>query len=65
MSNMMIGLIIFSGVAFVLAVIGALFNFNILSVSPEGFSRACSNLALIAIALAVCIKKKGCEPEIS
>ena len=58
MSNIMIGLVILSGVAFVLAVIGTLFNVNFLSVIPEGFSRACSNLALIAIALAVCIKKE-------
>ena len=58
MSKIMIGLVILSGVAFVLAVIGALFSVNVLSVAPEALSRACSNLALIAIALAVCIKKE-------
>ena len=58
MSKIMIGLVILSGVAFVLAVIGALFNIVVLNTAPEAFSRACSNLALIAIALAVCIKKE-------
>ena len=58
MSKLIIGLVILSGLAFVLAVIGTLFNVNVLSVIPEAFSRACNNLALIAIALAVCIKKE-------
>ena len=58
MSKLIIGLVILSGVAFVLAVIGSFFNFDILRISPEAFSRACSNLALIAIALSVCIKKE-------
>ena len=56
MSKIMIGLIILAGLAFVLAVISTLFSLNILGIQPEGFSRACSNLALIAIALAVCVK---------
>ena len=58
MGGLMIGLIILSAIGFVLAVIGALFNLNILNVSPEGFSNASNNLALIAIALAVCLKKE-------
>ena len=57
MANIMKGLIALSGLAFVLAVLSSLFNFNIMMVGPEGFSRACSNLALIAIALAVCFEK--------
>ena len=61
MSKIMIGLVILSGLGFVLAIIGALFNFNILGVSPEGFSRACSNLALIGIALAYVLIKNACE----
>ena len=56
MSKIMIGLIILAGLAFVFAVLGALFSFNILGIQAEGFSRACSNLALLAIALAVCVK---------
>ena len=58
MGGLMIGLIILSAIGFALAVIGALFNLNILNVSPEGFSNASNNLALIAIALAVCLKKE-------
>jgi hypothetical protein len=54
----MIGLIIISAVAFVLAAIGAFFGLNIFNVSPEAFSRASNNLALITIALAVCFKKE-------
>ena len=46
-----------SALGFVLAVIGTLLNVNIIRVSPEAFSRACSNLALIAIALGVCLKR--------
>jgi hypothetical protein len=57
MANIMKGLIALSGLAFVLAVVSSLFHFNIMMVGPEGFSRACSNLALIAIALAVCFEK--------
>ncbi len=46
-------LITLSALAYVLAVIGTLFNFNLIGVTPEAFSRACSNLALIAIALGI------------
>lgn len=55
MSNAMKGLIGLSGLAFLLAVIATLFTGTgtIMGVAAEGFSRACSNLALIAIALAV------------
>lgn len=42
-------LIVAAAVAFVLAVLGA-FGFNIFDVAAEGYSRACSNLALLAIA---------------
>ncbi len=44
-----------SVVAFLLAVIGAFIG-PIMEISPEGFSRACTNLALIGIALSVCCK---------
>ncbi len=52
--NVFIGLIGLSGLAFVLAAASVLLRTPIAGVAPEGFSRACSNLALIAIALAVC-----------
>ena len=56
MSNILKALIVLSCVAFVVAVIGSLFGFNLIGTGPEGYSRACNNLALIAIALGVCFK---------
>jgi hypothetical protein len=53
-TKVLIGL---SALAFLLAVIGALFNINIVA-SPEAFSRACTNLALIAIGWSICFKKQ-------
>ncbi len=58
MNNVIIGLIVLSALAYVLAVIGSLFSFNILGIPPESFSRACSNLALIAIALGIWHNKR-------
>ena len=49
-------LISLSCLAFVIAVIGSLFGIDFFNVDPEGFSRACSNLALIAIALMMLFK---------
>lgn len=43
-----------SVLAFILAVVVEFIPGNIMGVGPEGFSRASSNLALIAIAIAVC-----------
>lgn len=56
MANAIKALIIFSGMAFVLAVIETVFTLTIIGITAEGFSRACTNLALIAIALSVCLK---------
>ena len=56
MSNILNALIVLSCVAFIIAVIGSLFSFNIIGIPPEAYSRACNNLALIAIALGVCFK---------
>jgi len=43
-----------SALAFLLAALGNL-GFSIgLGVNPEGFSRACTNLALIGIGLSIC-----------
>ncbi len=52
LTMMLIGL---SVVAFLLAIIVA-FTGPILGISSEGFSRACTNLVLIGIALSVCCK---------
>ena len=56
MSKIMWAMTALSALGFVLAVICTLTNVSILRISPEAFSRACSNLALIAIALGVCLK---------
>ena len=55
MQKLTMVLIGLSVVAFLLAVIGAFIG-PIVGISPEGFSRACTNLALIGIALSVCCK---------
>ena len=52
--NVLIALVGLSGLSFVLAAGSVLLRTPIGGVAPEGFSRACTNLALIAIALAVC-----------
>jgi hypothetical protein len=57
MRNIGIILICLSALGFVLAVIAA-FAGSIAGVSAEGFSQGCTNLALIALALAVYFKKK-------
>lgn len=51
-------LIALSCLAFVLAIILSVFNFSVFPVAAEGFSRACNNLALIAIAFALYANKK-------
>ena len=51
MLNLMKVLVGLAALAFIIAVIGSLTGFYLLGVSPEGYSRACTNLALIAIAL--------------
>ena len=54
-TKVLIGL---SAIAFLLAVIGTLFSFPIMGVAPEAFSRACTNLALIAIGWSICFKEQ-------
>ncbi len=44
-----------SALAFLLAVIGACTG-QIMGISPEGLSRACTNLALIGIGISLCFK---------
>jgi hypothetical protein len=48
-----------AALAFVLAVISAFFHVSMLGVTAEGLSRACSNLALIAIAVHLVLKERG------
>ena len=48
-----------SAVGFVCAAVVALWDFPICSVSAEGFSNGCTNLALLAIALLLASEKKG------
>ena len=54
------GLVGFACLAFLLAIIATLGD-RIFGVPAEAFSRACNNLAIIAIALTVCFKKKTLE----
>ncbi len=56
MQNLVRVLIGLSVVAFLLAVIEALVTGPLMGIPPESFSRACTNLALIAIALSICFK---------
>ena len=54
------GMVGAAGLAFLLAVIGsAIVAGDILGTSPEAFSRACSNLALLAIASSLCLNGKA------
>ena len=59
-TRVLIGL---SVLGFVLAVIVSLMGLRPLGIGPEGFSRACSNLALIAIALELAWKTKGTSSQ--
>jgi len=56
--NVLVGLAV---LGFLLAVITALFGSMIMEIQAESFSRACTNLSLIAIALSVCCPKKSSE----
>ena len=53
-----------AGAGFVLAIVGS-FTGVIAGISPEGFSRACTNLALIAIALSVASGRPNHKPPAS
>ena len=52
-------LIALAGLAFLLAVGTALLGMPLVGVLPEGFSRACTNLALLAIGLRLCFREQG------
>jgi len=59
MSHLLKALIVLSVIAFFIAVFGSIFGFALLGVDSEGYSRACNNIILIAIALAVCFKPEN------
>jgi len=48
-----------AALAFVMAVIGSLIGWTPLPTSPEAYSRACNNLALLAIALLLLDRSRG------
>jgi hypothetical protein len=48
-----------AALAFILAVLGSLFEASLLGTSPEAYSRASTNLALLAIAATVCLKNES------
>jgi len=56
-------LVILSGVAFIFAVLTAITDLTIMDLAPESYSRACSNLALLAIALSFVGVKKGSKKD--
>jgi len=53
MRNLVWILVALAAIAFIFAVVGSMTKFFLFNVSPEGFSRACNNVALLAIALAL------------
>jgi hypothetical protein len=53
------GLIGLAVLAFILAIAGSLFEVSLAGTSPEAYSRACTNLALLAIAASVCLKQES------
>ena len=57
MRNISIALIILSAIGFILAIISA-YAGTLGGIAPEGFSRGCTNLALISIALGIWLKKE-------
>ncbi|HDP66867.1 MAG TPA: hypothetical protein ENN20_00015 [Candidatus Marinimicrobia bacterium] len=58
MRNLIWVLIGLSALGLLLAVINVLFHVHFLGVTAEGYSRVCSNLALISIALHLVTKEK-------
>ncbi|MBW1696320.1 MAG: hypothetical protein JRH18_04250 [Deltaproteobacteria bacterium] len=57
MRNVILVIIGLAALGFLLAGISALTGSGIMGVSPEGFSRGCTNLSLIAIALNLWFKE--------
>lgn len=54
------GMVGAAGVAFLFAVIGSgVLSGDVFGIASEAFSRACSNLALLAIASSLCLNGKA------
>lgn len=53
MSNAPKALIFLAALAFLLAVVGSVMGGTIMGMGPEGYSRACTNLALLAVGVAL------------
>ena len=62
MRNLTRVLISLSVLGFVFAVVASFMGVAILGIGPEGFSRGCTNLALIAIALLLALEKERGAP---
>lgn len=56
MKALLLVLVGLAALAFILAVLSSLFGFRLVGTSPEGYSRACTNLALLAIGLRMIFK---------
>ena len=63
MAKLTMALIGLSAIAFLLAVISVLVTGPMMGLSAEGFSRACTNLVLMGIALSVCCPKQHRAPD--
>ncbi len=59
MVKLMQGLVVLAALGFIMAIMVNIFDWDISNVKAEGFSRASSNIALIAIALGICFRAKG------
>jgi len=63
MANLKMALIGLSALSFLLAVISVLVTGPIMGITAEGFSRACTNLVLMGIAVSVCCPKQHQAPD--
>ena len=63
MRQVALALIVLAAVGLISAIISVMMGSTILGITAEEFSRICSNLALIAIALAVSFKKISISDE--
>ena len=62
MENVAKGLVALAALTFVIAVLAGLMGGDIMGFPAESFSRACSNLALVAIALMLMGKGQAATP---
>lgn len=51
--------VLLAAITFLLAVIGGMWTGAILGIGAEAYSRACTNLALMAIAIVMVFKEEG------